>query len=215
MRGRRATGTCIVVTGTAAHASSAELSGDRREGGKRHQSVLLIGRVLGAGAAPTCLVHDISKSGMMARFASPPAVGDILTIEIRGLPPVTGIVRWVRGSKAGLQFEQPQDLDQVFHLRHADGTVARAPRFPLSAPAQLRLNGRRFAGELLDVSAGGAKVALVDDEAVTPGQTGAIHLTTIPDALFGTICWVRDNRAGFRFATPLPLATLTQILAGG
>ncbi|HEX8555612.1 MAG TPA: PilZ domain-containing protein [Sphingomonas sp.] len=188
---------------------------ERREGGKRHQSVLLIGRVVGAGAAPTCLVHDISKAGMMARFAAPPAVGSELTIEIRGLPPVTGTVRWVRGHKAGLQFEEAQDLQQVFHLRRPDGTIARAPRFPLSAPAQLRLNGRRLAGELLDVSAGGAKIALVDESSVAPGQTGAIHLTMIPDALFGTVCWVREGRAGFRFAAPLPLATLTQILASG
>mgnify|MGYP004523078529 CR=1 FL=1 len=193
------------------------LAVDRRASGKRHQSVLLIGRVLMAdGAAagtPVCLVHDISANGLMARFASPPEVGQALVIEIRGLPPVAGTVRWVRGHKAGVQFVEAQDLDQVFHLRRPDGTVARPPRFPVQLPAQLRLDGRRLAAEMLDVSAGGAKLALPAD-AVARGQTGALHQPQLDQPVFGTVCWVAGDRAGFRFATPLPLATLTRLLGG-
>jgi len=185
---------------------------ERRAGGKRHQSVLLIGRVTGAPGAPVCLVHDISKAGMCARFDVPPAVGDVLTVEVRGLSPVTGTVRWVRGRKAGLQFAEAQDLERVFELRREDGTVARPPRFPLSAPARLRIDGRRLLAELLDLSAGGAKLALAATGPL-PGQTGSIHLPGGGEALFGTVAWTRDDRLGFRFAQPLPLAQLTALLA--
>jgi len=185
--------------------------GDRRAGGKRHQSVLLIGRVRGAGGSPVCLVHDVSQGGIMARFATPPIVGEVMVIEMRGLAPVAATVRWVRGHKAGLQFAEPQDIGQVFSLRRADGTVARPPRFPLHAPAQLRIDGRRLPVEMLDISAGGAKLAVAPD-AVTRGQTGALHLAALADPAFGTVCWVADDRAGFRFAAPLSLAALTRLL---
>jgi len=185
---------------------------ERRAGGKRHQSVLLIGRVSGASGAPVCLVHDISKAGMCARFDVPPAVGDVVTVEVRGLPAVTGTVRWVRGRKAGLQFAEAQNIDQVFNPRGDDGTVARPPRFPLSAPAQLRLDGRRIVAELLDLSAGGAKLALAAP-GPRPGQTGAIHLLRAEAPIYGGVAWARDDRIGFRFARPLPLAQLTALLS--
>jgi len=186
---------------------------DRRSGGKRHQSVLLIGRILGIGGTPVCLVHDISAGGMMARFATPPSVGDELVIEMRGLSPVAATVRWVRGHKAGLQFATAQDVTQVFNLRRADGTVARPPRFPLQVPAQLRIDGRRVSVEMLDISAGGAKLAVAGD-VVAKGQTGSLHLPTLAEPAFGTICWTAEDRAGFRFAAPLTLAALARLLSG-
>jgi len=197
---------------TAAAELSIPVEAERREGGKRHQSVLLIGRVSGVAGAPVCLVHDISKAGMCARFDVPPTVGDTLTVEVRGLPAVTGTVRWVRGRKAGLQFDEAQAIERVFNLKGDDGTVARPPRFPLSAPAQLRLDGRRLVAELLDLSAGGAKLVLANP-GPQPGQAGAIHLIRAEAPIFGSVAWTREDRIGFRFATPLPLSQLAALLA--
>ena len=182
---------------------------DRRSGDRRYRPVLLIGRVEGAGA-PVCLVHDISAEGLMARFPDPPAVGDSLSVEVRGLPPIRATVRWIDGPKAGLRFDERQDVTRLFAIQREDGTVARAPRFPLAAPAQLRLGERRLAAELVDLSAGGAKLALTDP--VQRGETGALHLSAIDAPLFGALCWSRDDRAGFRFAAPLTLPMLSGIL---
>lgn len=186
---------------------------ERRAGGKRHRSVLLVGRVVGRAGSPACLVHDLSRSGMMARFTDPPAVGETLVVEVRGLPPVTGTVRWVKGTKAGLEFAEAQDLDPVFHPHRDDGTVARAPRFPVSMPGELKVAGTRRVVELLDISAGGAKLA-IDPGTVTAGQAGAIHLSALRDPIYGTLCWVRDDHAGFRFAAPLPLGLLAELIGG-
>ncbi len=183
---------------------------ERREGGKRHQSVLLVGRVLRDGVESACLVHDISKNGLMARFPEAPAVGDEMVVEVRGLPPATGVVRWVNGRKAGLQFAAPQPVERVFQLKRVDGLVARPPRFPLQVRATLRLDGERFPADALDISAGGVKLAT--DQAVEEGQTGQVTLVDSGTALFGRICWAHDGQMGFRFCAPLPLDALARIL---
>lgn len=184
---------------------------ERRAGGKRHQSVLLVGKVRRGDVESACLVHDISRHGLMARFTVPPAQGETLVVEVRGLPPAVGTVRWVKGRKAGFQFDAPQPVEQVFQVKRGDGLIARPPRFPLYARATVRLEGDRFNAEALDLSAGGIKLS--SDRAVQAGQTGQVTLNDTGTAMFGKVCWTRDGQFGFRFMSPLPLETLAQILA--
>lgn len=193
------------------HASDLPAAPDRRGGGKRHQSVLLVGKVRRGEIESACLVHDISRRGLMARFTVAPTQGESLVIEVRGLTAATGTVRWVKGRKAGFQFDEPQSVERVFQLKRDDGLVARPPRFPLYTRATMRLGGERFAAEALDLSAGGIKLSSA--QAVQPGQTGQVLLDDTGTALFGKVCWVRDDQFGFRFMSPLPLDTLAQILA--
>lgn len=187
---------------------------EQRREGKRHRIVLLIGRVSDRLGDSACLVHDISKNGLMARFTRAPAVGDRLAIEVRGLPEVAATVRWVNDYKAGVQFDEEQDLTRVFCLQGEDGLVARTPRFQMRASAELTLGARRFGVELLDISPGGAKLSA--EMEVQPGQAGRIMLPETIDPVFGSVCWARDDgRFGLRFATPLPLATLSRVLGCG
>ena len=186
-------------------------AGERRAGGKRHQSVLLVGRARIGATDTACLVHDISRHGMMARFPHPPAVGDRLIVEVRGLAPAHAVIRWVRGHKAGMQFAEPQAVENVFQVKRDDGLIARPPRFAVQAEAVLRLDGARFRATMLDISAGGAK--LMADRATQPGQTGQMTLADCDTALFGKVCWTRGEQFGFRFVAPVPLLTLAQILA--
>lgn len=183
---------------------------EERRSGKRHQLVLLVGKRCDGDTQSACLVRDISRFGLMARFTVPPVMGEPICIEVRGLPPIHGIVRWVKDGRAGVEFDEPQDVDQVFKLKRDDGMIARPPRFPVTAAAVLRLDDSRFAAEVVDISPGGAK--LVADMPVTTGQTGQILLRDTGTALFGTVCWTRDDHFGFRFVAPMPLATLSQIL---
>jgi len=189
-------------------------SGDARDRrtSKRHSIVLLMGKVCRGDHESVCLVHDISKFGLMARFATQPVVGETLRIEVRGLPLVPGTIRWVNGLKAGFEFDAPQDVEQVFRPKKEDGTTARPPRFPISAPARMRFAAEPFSATLIDISAGGAK--LTSETPVAKGQTGQIMLPNTGTSVYGTICWVRDDRFGFRFVAPIPLSTLSQILEG-
>ncbi|WP_440978813.1 PilZ domain-containing protein [Sphingomonas pseudosanguinis] len=180
-----------------------------RRSGKRHSAVLLLGKLCG-DVPGVCLVHNISATGLMARFVEVPSVGDSLTIEVRGLPPVRGTVRWVRGAKAGLEFDSPQPYEQIFLHEDDEGTIPRAPRFPVSLTADVKLGDRKLTAELLDISAGGAKLRA--DGEVLVGGAGQIIVRPMGTAIFGTICWVRDGRFGFRFVSPLPIDTLAGIV---
>lgn len=183
-----------------------------RRAGRRHQSVLLVGKVRRAGVESACLVHDISTHGLMARFTVAPEIGEALEVEVRGLPPITGVVRWLESRKAGLHFGDAQPVDKLFQLKRADGLIARPPRFPLETRAALRVDGERFDADTLDISAGGVKLAV--DRPVTPGQAGQVLLPgTEAPPLFGKVCWADGGQFGFRFMTPLPLDVLGRILA--
>lgn len=183
-----------------------------RRADRRHSTVLLMGKVDHGEHQSACLVHDISRQGLMARFTRQFAIGDVLDIEVRGMPSVRGIVRWVAGHRAGVAFADAQDLGPVFCLRGHDGVIARAPRFALAGIARLTLGGRAVEAELLDISAGGVK--LRSASAVEGGQAGRIVLPDLAEPLFGTVCWTSEDRFGVRFVAPLPLVAMARILAG-
>ncbi|CAM3117225.1 MULTISPECIES: PilZ domain-containing protein [Sphingomonas] len=180
-----------------------------RRAGKRHSAVLLLGKVCG-DVPGVCLVHNISASGLMARFVQVPAVGDPVCIEVRGLPPVSGVVRWVNGRKAGVQFDSPQPYERIFLHENEDGSVPRPPRFPVTLSADVRLGTHKFTSAMLDVSAGGAK--LVAEGPIQPGLAGHIIVRPIGTVVSGTVCWVKDGHFGFRFVSPLAMDTLAAIV---
>lgn len=191
----------------------ADVQRDQRREGKRHTSVLLIGRVRHESGETACLVHDISSRGLMARFTAVPVVGERLLIAVRGLPEVAATVRWVNGYRGGVEFDDAQDIAGVFCLRDDQGHVARTPRFAMQASASLRIGDLRLPVDILDISPGGVKLRC--DGPVPAGQAGSVLLPEINEAAFGSVCWTRDDRFGFRFCTPLSLAVLSRVLGCG
>lgn len=183
---------------------------DRRVG-RRHAVVLLIGKVRHADRESICLVHDISSFGLMARFTILPVVGEVLDIEVRAMPALRSVVRWVDGFCAGVEFVTPHRIDPVFNARATDGRVARSPRFAIGADVRFRIGATWHEAHLVDVSPGGAKLESVVP--VTEGQTGQIVMPGPDITIFATICWTRGNRFGVRFVAPLSITTLSLILA--
>lgn len=180
-----------------------------RRAGKRHSAVLLLGKVCG-DVPGVCLVHNISATGLMARFVDIPTVGQPITIEVRGLPPVSGVVRWVDGRKAGVQFDSLQPYEQIFSHEAEDDTVPRPPRFPVALTADVRLGAHKFTTAMLDVSAGGAK--MVAEGPVQVGLAGHIVVRPLGTMISGTVCWVEEDRFGFRFVSPLSMDALAAIV---
>ena len=186
---------------------------DQRRGGKRHATVLLIGRIRHTGGESACLVHDISSHGLMARFTSAPLVGDRMLIEVRGMSETAATVRWVNGFKAGVEFDAAQDISAVFCLRDDHGHIARTPRFAMQASAIMRVGDARIAVDILDISPGGVK--LLSHTPIHVSQAGSVLLPEINVATFGSVCWAREDRFGFRFCAPLPLTSLSRVLGCG
>ena len=196
-------------------AAGAPLPDRDRRAGRRHAIVLLIGKVRHGDRAhdSICLVHDISSFGLMARFTLRPVIGETLAIEVRGMPPIPSIVRWVGGFRAGVEFIVPHALDPVFVARDPVGHVVRSPRFARSVPVGLCIAGRRAEAMLVDIAPGGAKLEIdMDGLDVSEGRPVQILLSATATIIFGTICWVRGNRFGVRFVAPLSITTLSTIL---
>ena len=187
------------------------IDADRREGA-RASTVLLIGKVNDGATDNACLVLNLSEYGLMARLSFVPKVGQMLEIELRGLPRCMAQVRWVNGMKAGMQFAERQNIESVFCLMNENGVVARAPRFDVSLDAVVRLSGRQFAARIVNISPGG--VRLEADVPVERGQTGQILLPGHQICLFGSVRWVEGNAFGMHFSTPLPLGNLRDCLEG-
>lgn len=74
-------------------------------------------------------IHDISAHGCCVTMrALCLSVGNRVIVKPDGMEGIFGIVRWIAGGKAGIEFEQPLYGPIVEHLsqRHAPGSVSLA-----------------------------------------------------------------------------------------
>lgn len=181
--------------------------------GPRSTTVLLIGKMCDGGIESACLVLNVSETGMMARLTRPFEVGDLVDVEMRGLTTCRATVRWVDGPKAGFEFARRQNVEGVIGAETISVRVARSPRFDVALAARLRIALDDIPAEIVDISAGGAKLAV--ELPVKVGQTGQILLHGRQMGLYGTVRWAGGDHLGFHFSTPLPLATLRDCLASG
>ena len=182
---------------------------------KRHLTVLMVGRVVGKSGEFACVVNDVSQHGMKARFPAPATVGERLAVSLRGLPERSATVRWCDGKRAGIEFDEPLDLTAILGQVAAEPQpepTPREPRFDCGHGATLLLDGLSHPITLVDVSEGGAKLAAASLPAELTGTSAALLMPGLGDQRTGTICWSHDDRAGFRFATPLGLEALASVL---
>lgn len=184
-----------------------------RRAGPRTPMVFTIGKLMAAGVEHPCMVRNLSDRGMQIQMPAPPPVGMTVMIEMRGMRPTAARVRWSADQAAGLQFDQPCDVPQVFEARtNRDCRLTRSPRFALAKPCLLHLDDISFPVLAADISVGGAR--LVSWAPITPGRPARIVLALASGdrSMEGTICWNKDNAHGFRFAQPLSSITLALAL---
>lgn len=188
---------------------SSALDGDRRSAA-RASTVLLIGKVHDGKTTTACLVLNLSETGLMARIGFTAELGQRVAVEMRGLPLASATVRWVDGTKAGMEFDHRQNIDPVFCLMSDDGLVARSPRFDVSLSAVLRIRDQIVPVRVVNISPGGVRLAA--DIAVEPGQTAQISVSGHDVCVFGSVRWVENGEFGFHFSSPLPLSALKDCL---
>lgn len=180
-----------------------------RRAGERHVTVLMIGRAERNGRQQACIIRNMSARGLMARFASVPAVGESVVVECRVLPATLAVVRWVRGDAAGLEFvrcvaQAPAGMrDPRLH-------VSRGPRFGLATAAKLQQGSRGRVGRLLNLSAGGACIEGEVDTA--PGEAVALTLPHLLGMTPARVVWRDAGRIGISFHTPLLFPSLSRIV---
>ncbi|MEO8723657.1 MAG: PilZ domain-containing protein [Sphingobium sp.] len=58
-------------------------------------------------------VRNLSSTGMMADCESVLQVGDRVSLSLRGIGQVTGIVKWIEAKRVGIKFDTPIDPYQA------------------------------------------------------------------------------------------------------
>lgn len=178
----------------------------------RHITVLIIGKVCGPRGEYACVVHDVSTSGLKARFPHPPVVGERLTLAFRGVPPIAATVRWADGNQGGVEFDRPLDLRAIL-VNYGSARLPRSPRFACRHPINLIIDGHDCHADLIDVSLGGAKLGIGPVGMNVVGRGGMLILPVLNTPRAGAIRWDDGERIGFQFATPLTIDVLAGILA--
>jgi EAL domain-containing protein (putative c-di-GMP-specific phosphodiesterase class I) len=81
----------------------------------REPRQMLMRRAIAAinGHTEEIRLRNISQMGALVECESPVAPGTQLTLDIVGVGPVTGIVRWAQSSRFGMQFSEPFDLTRL------------------------------------------------------------------------------------------------------
>lgn len=183
---------------------------EERRRALRASTVLLMGKIHDGQSTTACLVLNLSDVGLMARISFAAEPGQRVAVEMRGMPLASATIRWVNGSKAGMEFDHQQNLDPIFCLLSEDGQVARAPRFAVSLKAVLRTGGKNVPVHVVNISPGGVRLAA--DVPIERGQTGQIVVPGRDLCLFGCVRWTQGSEFGFHFSAPLALSTLQNCL---
>jgi diguanylate cyclase (GGDEF)-like protein len=81
----------------------------------REPRQMLMRRAIAAigGRTEEIRLRNISQMGALVECEIPVAPGTQLTLDIVGVGPVTGIVRWAQASRFGMQFNEPFDLTRL------------------------------------------------------------------------------------------------------
>jgi len=192
-------------------AEDAGMAPDRREA-ERHRSVLRVARLLTAEREELCLVRNISAGGLMASIYSDRKVGEHLTIELNTGQSVSGQIVWIRDGRMGMAFDETVDVERVLAKlldMQKSGQIMRMPRIAVRGYVTVKTAEDTIAAEMVDLSQGGAKLAL--DRTLLPGTPATLCVT--PALSFpGHIRWNHGAHCGIIFSSPLSLNIISNIM---
>lgn len=182
-----------------------------RRATERYRSVLTAGKIVFGDRDHFCLVRNVSTGGLMIEMPTPPRPGTRVQVETAGLNPCYATVIWSEDRLAGIEFEQPQDVDIVCRRGVADaGLIVRGPRFRSDRVAEFVTSDRNCVVEVVNISVGGAKLRGVTGLAVN--ALGQLIMGSPMPPLMGSIRWAVGEEVGFRFTDALSRDTMAVLL---
>ena len=179
-----------------------------RRADKRHLTLFRVGTVIIGGARELCLVKNISAGGALIRTYSRVETGQDLQIELKERQPVDGIISWVRGTDAGIEFARPVDVADLLRSS-GEGPRPRMPRVEVTCAANVRQGALIHRVTVQNVSQGGLSV-----ESAKPLMVGREVIVSLPGMppQGAAVRWADGDRYGITFNTVLPLAGLVDWL---
>ncbi|WP_242123779.1 PilZ domain-containing protein [Sphingobium sp. Sx8-8] len=168
----------------------------------RVTTILLIGKMFSRHGEALCRIRNLSSGGLMAEAHVPLTEDDPVRIELKAGDQLSGRVRWTTAGRMGIAFDQPIEVGETLAramVRTAEQGLVRAPRFAVDCPVELRSDGRRHTGRLINVSQGGAR--LEADLLAEKDQLLTLQIPGLPERR-GGVRWVGDGALGLSFVEP-------------
>ncbi len=176
--------------------------GDDRRIGLRALSILRVARAVWDGADQLCVIRNISSGGVMFECLHPPALDTEVLVELRSDRRMTGLVRWVRDGRAGIQFAD--EIDVAHMLREDRSSLlrirARLPRFVRRGIIRLIVEGETIPADIADISITGVRC-----RPEAPVRAGAPLVAALDGvgAANAVVRWARGDSVGVGFEKPL------------
>lgn len=180
---------------------------DRRKArDDRLVTTLLLGRIVGPRGDTVCRIRNLSQGGAKIEIRAPLAVGEPVSIELRGTTLVPGTVAWVAGNAAGIAFAEPVERDMLLGHSTQGRFKQRSPRLEADCPTIVRVAGHAHSARLLDIGQRGARVGgagdLLRDTTVRLETIGLGHIAAV-------VRWSKPDSVGLFFPDPIPFVTLS------
>jgi hypothetical protein len=166
----------------------------------RVPAILQIAKMVSDAGSQLIRVRNISAGGMMAESSSPPAIGDLVSIELSSQKIPANVV-WIRDGVVGLKFDQSNDLGELLAGRKPrHGFRPRPPRLEVRCKASIQIGKVYHSVDVHDISLDGLKVEPIDDYCV--GKDVMVVVESLRPVR-GQVRWYADRRAGIVFKEPL------------
>ena len=182
---------------------------------QRTVTLFMVGKLLVDGRGEgLCRVRNLSVGGLMLETCMPLALGERVSVELRGTGLLSGAIVWAREGRAGVAFHLPVIVEDLVRTAPHLGSrllkvcQPRGPRVTVDCPIEVQLEGERVDARLTDISQGGAKLAL--PLAAQRDERLILMIPGLPLKL-AIVRWVRDE-VGVAFAEPLPFELLSEWL---
>jgi len=168
-----------------------------RRAGERQVSVMLTAKLEAGGRQQPCRILNISVKGANIETLIELQVGQPIEIEFRSNLKLHGIVRWVRKSQAGVEFQNAIDLNEIWKRTEVSimRIKPRPPRFCCFAPATIETADGNQLCQIIDISASGLRV--IDLLNVPSGATVMIEADGLPRHR-AVVIWCNANSAGLK-----------------
>jgi hypothetical protein len=183
---------------------------DERRSDERVAATLPLAKLVSDDWQDLCRVRNISAGGIMAETGGRVLQsGARIFIEFDSSHRVPGSVVWVRGTLAGIRFDDNVDVRELLAPRPRGGFAPRPPRLEVTCGATVRIDSLYHKVEVRDISQGGLRVALGDWRCV--GKPVVVTVESLRP-IQGIVRWYRQGHAGIVFDRPLTFEELAQWL---
>lgn len=188
---------------------------DLRASGQRTLTLFMVAKLKADGAGEgLCRVRNISAGGLMLESRMPLRPDACVTIELRGMRTLAGRIVWSQDGRAGVAFDQPVTVEELVgaaqpsRRRVIRNSQPRGPRIIVDCPIEVQLDSGRVEARLIDISQGGAKIAL---PLVPQRDERLIMMIPGLPLKLAIVRWAGEE-VGVGFAEPLPFDLLAEWL---